>query len=83
VAEALEPDAIRVKSVKVPLRSAGDVSADEFLNSFYADDLERVAGAAEAGDVGAALNSYLRAEESSTSRSASTFANSNAQSCRL
>jgi hypothetical protein len=64
VAEALTPDAIRVKSYKVPLRSADDASADEFLNSFYADDLERVADAVEAGDAGAALTAYLRAEES-------------------
>ena len=64
MAEALEPNAIRVKSYRVSLRSADDVSSDEFLNSFYADDLERVAGAVEAGDVGTALTAYLRAEES-------------------
>ena len=64
VAEALKPNAIRVKSYQVSLRSADDVSTDEFLNSFYADDLERVADAVEAGDVGTALTTYLRAEES-------------------
>jgi hypothetical protein len=64
VAEALKPDAIRVKSYLIPLRAAGDASADEFLNSFYADDLERVAGAVGAGNAGAALAAYLRAEES-------------------
>src|SRR5215468_3789183 len=64
VAEALEPNAIRIKSYQVSLRSADDVSTDELLNSFYADDLERVADAVEAGDVGTALTAYLRAEES-------------------
>jgi hypothetical protein len=64
VAEALEPNAIRVKSYQVSLRSADEVSTDEFLNSFYADDLERVADAVEAGDVGETLTAYLRAEES-------------------
>jgi AAA domain len=64
VAEALEPNAIRVKSYRVSTRSADDVSTDEFLNSFYADDLERVADAVDADDAGAALTAYLRSEES-------------------
>ena len=64
VTEALEPNAIRVKSYRVSAKSADNVSADEFLNSFYAEDLERVADAVEAGDAGAALTAYLRAEES-------------------
>lgn len=64
VADALEPDAIRVKSYQVSLKSVDDVSTDDFLNSFYADDLERVAGAVASGDVGGALTEYLRAEES-------------------
>jgi hypothetical protein len=64
VADALEPNAIRVKSYQVSLRSVDDVSTDDFLNSFYADDLERVANAVADGDVGEALTAYLRAEES-------------------
>ena len=64
VADALEPNAIRVKSYQVSLKSVDDVSTDDFLNSFYADDLERVADAVADGDVGAALTAYLRAEES-------------------
>jgi AAA domain len=64
VAGALKPDAIRVKSYQVSLSSADDVSTDEFLNSFYADDLERVANAVEAGDAGTALTAYLRPDES-------------------
>ena len=57
VTEALKPDMIRVKSYQVSLRSADDASTDEFLNSFYADDLERVADALEVGDAGTALTS--------------------------
>jgi hypothetical protein len=64
VADALEPNAIRVKSYQVSLKSVDDVSTDDFLNSFYADDLERVANAVADGDVGGALTAYLRAEES-------------------
>lgn len=58
VTEALAPDSIRVKSYQVKARDAG--AADEFLNSFYAEDLQRVAGAVAAGDVGEALTAYLR-----------------------
>lgn len=63
VAEALKPDAIRVKSYLISVRAAEDTSTTELLNSFYADDLERVADAAQAGDVGTALAAYLRPEE--------------------
>jgi len=52
---------VRVSSDVVGLRSAGAVEHD-FLNSFIADDLARVADAAAAGDVGAALSDYLRSK---------------------
>ncbi|MFI2184267.1 DEAD/DEAH box helicase [Streptomyces sioyaensis] len=60
VAEALRPNAIRVKSYLVSAKHADDSSGDVFLNSFYADDLERVADAVEAGQAGTALLDYLR-----------------------
>lgn len=50
---------IRVRSEIVARRTADTVEQD-FLNSFIADDLARVADAAGAGDVGAALGDYLR-----------------------
>ncbi|MER5782725.1 ATP-binding protein [Streptomyces mobaraensis] len=62
VAEALAPNAIRVKSYRVSAKHADDSIGDLFLNSFYADDLERVADAVEAGNAGIALLDYLRAE---------------------
>ncbi|MCZ1007077.1 DEAD/DEAH box helicase [Streptomyces lydicus] len=62
VAEALKPNAIRVKSYLVSAKHADDSSGDVFLNSFYADDLERVADSVEAGQAGTALLDYLRDE---------------------
>jgi hypothetical protein len=62
VAEALTPDAIRIKSYQVAARHADEAGGDVFLNSFYADDLERVAGVLETGRAGTALLDYLRAE---------------------
>jgi hypothetical protein len=50
VAEALQPDSIRVKSYQVPARAVDDVSTDDFLNSFYVDDLVRVADAVTVGN---------------------------------
>jgi hypothetical protein len=64
VAEALQPDSIRVKRYQVPSRAVEDVSTDDFLNSFYADDLERVAEAVATGESSAALTEYLRADGS-------------------
>ncbi|WP_194814258.1 DEAD/DEAH box helicase [Nocardia sp. XZ_19_385] len=61
---ALSPDTIRIKSYQVWSKSADEVKGEEFLNSFYADDLEHVAEAISAGQVGAALTEYLSAEES-------------------
>ncbi len=50
---------IRVRSDIVAKRTADTVEQD-FLNSFIADDLARVAEAVGAGDIGAALSDYLR-----------------------
>ncbi len=63
VAEALRPDSIRVKRYQVPLRAVDDVSTDDFLNSFYADDLALVADAVAEGKSSEALAEYLRADE--------------------
>ncbi|MFE6864502.1 AAA domain-containing protein [Nocardia sp. NPDC057668] len=62
VREALCPAVIRVKSRQVHRDHADDASGDEFLNSFYADDLSAIATAAEAGDIGSALAGYLKAD---------------------
>lgn len=59
VVEVLGVDGIRVRSEIVGRRSA-DVVEHDFLNSFIADDLARVAGAAARGGVGSALSDYLR-----------------------
>ncbi len=59
VADLLGVDGIRVRSDIVARRSA-EVVEQDFLNSFIADDLARVAGAAARGDVGSALRDYLR-----------------------
>jgi hypothetical protein len=58
VAEALRPGEIRVHSVAVSRRKAMDEQSD-FLNSFYAEDLRRVADAVAAGDAGRAITTYL------------------------
>ncbi|WP_126640883.1 DEAD/DEAH box helicase [Embleya hyalina] len=62
VAAALRPDAIRIKSYQVSARHADEAGGDTFLNSFYADDLERVANVLGSGTAGTALRDYLRAE---------------------
>jgi hypothetical protein len=59
VEEVLPISGVRVSTEKVARRSTGTVEHD-FLNSFIANDLARVAAAAGAGDVGAALRDYLR-----------------------
>ncbi|MET8429718.1 AAA domain-containing protein [Nocardia sp. NPDC004860] len=64
VAEALQPNVIRIKSRQVHANHADDAGADEFLNSFYVEDLERVTTAVSEGDVGAALSDYLRDDAS-------------------
>jgi AAA domain len=59
VADVLSVDGIRVRSEKVARETAAVVEHD-FLNSFIADDLARVAGAAHHREVGPALRDYLR-----------------------
>lgn len=59
VDDVLPISGVRVSSEIVARRSAGTVEHD-FLNSFIADDLARVAVAAGAGEVGAALREYLQ-----------------------
>jgi hypothetical protein len=61
--EILEPSEIRVKSVPVSVRKQFSEDASDFLNSFIADDLERVARAVGQDDYGAALDAYLRGGE--------------------
>ncbi|WP_311669704.1 DEAD/DEAH box helicase [Streptomyces chisholmiae] len=61
VAEVLQPTRIQVRSYQVAAKHADEAGGDGFLNSFYADDLERVAGVVEAGQAGTALVDYLRA----------------------
>jgi len=59
VAKELGAAGVRVRSEIVAARNAERVEHD-FLNSFIADDLARVASAEDRGDVGAALREYLR-----------------------
>jgi hypothetical protein len=59
VAEALRPHGLRVRSYQVNADRAGEQTSPSFLNSFYADDLARVAAALAEGDAGAGLTAYL------------------------
>jgi hypothetical protein len=59
VAKALGAEGVRVRSEMVAAENAETVDHD-FLNSFIADDLARVASASGRGDVGPALREYLR-----------------------
>lgn len=59
VADVLPVVGIRVRSDIVARRST-DVVEHDFLNSFIAADLGRVAGAACGGEIGLALGEYLR-----------------------
>ncbi len=58
-ADVLPGDGIRVRSEMVRRRTV-DPGEHDFLNSFIADDLARVAGAAGRDEIGAALRDYLR-----------------------
>lgn len=51
---------IRIKSVIVAKRKAYETDGHDFLNSFIADDLDKVAAQAVTGSIGAALREYLR-----------------------
>jgi hypothetical protein len=59
IAKILPAAGIRIRSEIVGRRTA-DVVDQDFLNSFIADDLAGVAGAADRGEIGAALRDYLR-----------------------
>ena len=65
VAGSLLPDAIRVKSFPVRADRAGDGEQSDFLNSFIAADLARVADSLAQGSAGRALEEYLRPGASS------------------
>lgn len=53
----------RIKGVKAPADDAKDKkSQDDPLNSFFAEDLERVADALARGDAGAGLQAYMQGE---------------------
>ncbi len=60
VAEALAPAGIRVASARIPRSKEFVFDGGELLNSFFVADLARVAGAVEAGELGAGLAAYLR-----------------------
>lgn len=60
----LVPDAARVRSVRVREEHAGESTGQDFLNSFVAEDLERVTGELARGRTGPALTTYLTAAES-------------------
>ena len=59
VADVLPVAGVRVRSDIVARRTA-DVVEHDFLNSFIADDLARVARGAHGGQIGSALRDYLR-----------------------
>jgi hypothetical protein len=60
----LEPRAVRVRSYLVSLKAeAADEDEQSFLNSFFGDDLQRVADALGRDDAGEALTSYLTSGE--------------------
>ncbi|MFJ3876226.1 DEAD/DEAH box helicase [Streptomyces sp. NPDC090077] len=59
VSVALDPAAVRVRSVPVRLDQADTADQQDFLNSFIAADLDRVADALAREDPGAGLGAYL------------------------
>jgi hypothetical protein len=59
VADVLPVAGIRIRSEIVAKRTA-DVVEHDFLNSFIADDLARVADAAGRGEIGSGLSDYMR-----------------------
>jgi hypothetical protein len=59
VTQALGPRGLRVRTYLVEAERADEQTAPSFLNSFYADDLARVAAALADDDVGAGLTAYL------------------------
>ncbi|WP_025618669.1 DEAD/DEAH box helicase [Salinispora cortesiana] len=65
VTRPLGPAGVRVHSELVSRRRAHEAQSD-FLNSFFAEDLQRVAEAVAEGNCGAALASYLSSDETIT-----------------
>jgi hypothetical protein len=59
VTDALRPRGLRVRAYLVDADRADEQTVPSFLNSFYADDLARVAAALADGDAGAGLTAYL------------------------
>ncbi|MGW6021204.1 DEAD/DEAH box helicase [Streptomyces sp. NPDC055099] len=59
VTEALQPEEIRVRSVAVRQKQADDADQQDFLNSFYVADLDRVSRALQTQEPGAGLAAYL------------------------
>ncbi|WP_344396337.1 hypothetical protein [Streptomyces vastus] len=59
VAKTLRPDGVRVRSVAVRQDLAREADQQDFLNSFIAADLDRVARALREKDPGAGLAAYL------------------------
>ncbi|WP_460889043.1 DEAD/DEAH box helicase family protein, partial [Promicromonospora xylanilytica] len=55
----LTPHAVRAQADPVDIRYADQQQDTDFLNSFVAEDLDRVAGSAAGGGVGATLDAYL------------------------
>ncbi|HEV2634132.1 MAG TPA: ATP-binding protein [Actinocrinis sp.] len=55
----LRPDAVRVKSSLVSAKHGEESGGDELLNSFFAEDLDRIATAARGEDLGSGLTAYL------------------------
>jgi hypothetical protein len=65
VQDVLDPSGIRVKSVMIGRKREFSTDGSEFLNSFFADDLAKVAGAASQG---AALIAYLNGPSEQANR---------------
>jgi hypothetical protein len=59
VTSALGPGGIRIQCAKVRIRDAGDARDSTFLNSFYADDLAKIAKTAQTGELGTGLRAFL------------------------
>lgn len=68
VATVLAPREVLVRAQPVDVRYADQQPDTDFLNSFIADDLDRVATAAAAGEVGEALVSYLTEQPDDSAR---------------
>ena len=63
VGERLRPDTIRVQSYQVSVKKSEEAVSDGILNSFFAEDLDRVSKAAASGGVGKLLTEYLSRED--------------------